>query len=90
MRRAWMRTAVYLAVIGGASMTDRALSDYTTCESHLMSRAKLDVKVIGGFLGRRPAEIEEMFVWLDRYCPDNPKENIVSAMRKFQSEKGAR
>ena len=69
---------------------DRARSDYTTCESHVMSRPKLDAKAIGGLLGRSPAEIEEMFAWLDRYCPDNPKEHIVSAMRKFHTEKDAR
>lgn len=90
MRRTCIRAVVFLAAICAGSMVDRALSDYTTCESHLMSRPKLDAKVVGGFLGRSPAEIEEMFVWLDRYCPDNPKENIVSAMRKFQREKDAR
>jgi hypothetical protein len=73
-----------------ASMDSRSVASSMTCEWHVKERPKLDVKILSGLLGKDPAEIEEMVAWLDRYCPANPTENIVSATRKFLREKDSR
>jgi hypothetical protein len=77
-------------VVCGASMASSGAASSMTCESHVKDRPKLDVKVLAGLLGKDPAEIDEMMAWLDRYCPENPTENVTSAIRKFLREKGPR
>jgi len=58
-----------------------------TCEGYLKNKPKLDAKHVAMFLGQdHLREVEEMNVWLDRYCPEHPKDNLVWAMSKFQSE----
>ncbi|MCP4615895.1 MAG: hypothetical protein GY844_05620 [Bradyrhizobium sp.] len=82
---------LFFAVVCGASIATGEVANSMSCEVHVKNRPTLDVKVLSLFLGKdNPAEIEEMIAWLDRYCPENPAENVTSAIRKFVREKRSR
>jgi len=83
-----MRAAIILvlAILASGSAQTAQDQNSTTCEWHLKNRPKLDGKIVGLFLGQEPKEIEEMYLWLDRYCLDHPKDHLAGAMRKFFTE----
>jgi hypothetical protein len=78
------RTAIFSALACVVLITTNGLGDSPTCEWHLKDRSGLDVKTLSALFSQVP--VEEMMVWLDRYCPENPKEPLVAAMRKFLVE----
>ncbi len=80
------RTALF--TLACATLTAmNGVADLGTCKSYLKARPGPDGKIVSGLLGQEPRETEEVMAWLDRYCADNPKDLLVSAMRKFLAEK---
>jgi hypothetical protein len=79
-------TAIFSALICVVLTTTASRADLATCASYLKDRPGLDVKLLSTLLGKEPGQIEEMFVWLDGYCPENSSDSLVAAMRKFLAE----
>jgi histidinol dehydrogenase len=52
-----------------------------TCEHYLMNRTKLG-NILGLFCCSALRDIEDMTVWLDRYCPEHLKEHLAMAASK--------
>jgi hypothetical protein len=81
-----MRTAIALILATlswSASAQTGQEQNSGNCEWFLKNRPKLDAKFVAVFLGQyHLTEIEEMNVWLDRYCPEHRREHLASAMRK--------
>jgi hypothetical protein len=84
------RKAIFFALIYVTSVTANGLADPNTCEWYSKERPRLDSKILSILLGQEPREAEEMMLWLDRYCQDNPKDSLVGAMRKFSKERSLR